>query len=94
MKVVLNKCFGGFGVSKKAAEYMGVEWDGYGYMFDSQDCRTDERLIKCVEELGKEASGALANIEVVEIPDGSFYIIDEYDGFETIYYSASEVFTK
>ena len=30
----------------------------------------------------------------VEIPDNSFYKIDEYDGVETIYYSATEINIK
>jgi hypothetical protein len=31
---------------------------------------------------------------VVEIPDNSFYKIDEYDGVETIYYSDAEIKEK
>jgi len=32
--------------------------------------RTDPDLIKVVEELGKEADGRCASLEIVEIPDG------------------------
>lgn len=32
MKVVINRRFGGFGVSKEAYDFMGLEWDGYGYL--------------------------------------------------------------
>lgn len=85
MKIVLNKDFGGFGLSKKAYKYLGEEWDGM---------RTDEKLIKCVEELGREANGVCADLQVIEIPDNSFYKIYEYDGLETIYYSKTEILNK
>lgn len=32
MKVVINKCHGGFGFSKEAYDYLGLEWDGYGFV--------------------------------------------------------------
>lgn len=32
-----------------------------------------------------EASGRLAELEVVEIPDGTDWEIDDYDGVETIH---------
>ena len=46
--------------------------------------RTDKILIQVIEELGKEASGQYADIEVVEIPDGVKWEIDGYDGSELI----------
>lgn len=46
--------------------------------------RTDKDLIEVVEKLGKQASGRCAKLEIVEIPDGVEYEIDEYDGIETI----------
>ena len=86
MKVVINKCYGGFGLSEKAYKYLGLKWDGYGYGYSHDyEKRTDKKLIKCVEELGKEASGALANLVIVEIPDDIEWKIDEYDGIETIH---------
>ena len=83
MKVVINKCYGGFSLSKKAYDYLGIEWDGYGYKY--QDDRTNPKLIECVEKLGgKKASGKLASLEIVEIPDNIEWYIDEYDGIEHI----------
>lgn len=82
MKVVINRCYGGFSLSEKAYQYLGKEWDGYGGAFSN--ARTDERLIKCVEELGAEANGDCAELKVVEIPDDVNWEIDEYDGMETI----------
>ena len=31
MKVVINKCFGGFGLSKEAYKFLNIPWDGYGF---------------------------------------------------------------
>ena len=85
MKVVINKCFGGFSLSEKAYEYLGLEWDGFGYEFYHEESRTDERLVKCVEELGAEANGDCAELKVVEIPDDIDWYIHEYDGLESIH---------
>lgn len=82
MKVVINRCFGGFGLSKKAYEYMGLEWDGYGFKFDND--RTNPKLIECVETLGNEANGCCAALKVVKIPDGISWEISEYDGLEVV----------
>lgn len=84
MKVVVNKCYGGFSLSEKAYEFLGLEWDGYGYAYNDYDLRTDEKLIKCVETLGNKASGRFANLKVVEIPDDVEWEIDYYDGIEKI----------
>lgn len=60
--------------------------DDYFSSYDIE--RTDPDLIAVVEELGgghrTGASGSCANLEIVEIPDGIEYEIDEYDGIETI----------
>jgi len=47
--------------------------------------RANKNLVRVVEELGKKANGAFANLEVVEIPDGVDWEIDDYDGMETIH---------
>ncbi len=83
MKIVINKCFGGYGLSKEAYEYMGLDWDDYGYEFD--DDRTNPKLVECVEALGEKASGDFASLTVVEIPDDVEWFIDEYDGIESIH---------
>ena len=84
MKVVINACYGGFGLSKEAYEFLGIEWDGFGYKYNDDDKRTDEKLIQCVETLGAKANGSYASLKVVEIPDDVNWYIDEYDGVETI----------
>lgn len=85
MKVVINKCYGGFGLSEDAYEYLGLKWDGYGWAYSDYDKRTAPELVECVETLGsKVASGYWARLEVVEVPDGEAWEIDYYDGFETV----------
>lgn len=82
MKIVINSCYGGFGLSKAAYAFLGIKWDGYGYKFDDE--RANPELVKCVETLGDKANGSCANLKVVEIPDGIEWEIDEYDGYEHI----------
>lgn len=45
----------------------------------------DDILIKVVEELGDEASGRFGQLVVVQIPDDLDYVIDNYDGIETLH---------
>lgn len=107
MKIVVNRCFGGFGVSRKAVEFMAergneqakAELDeilsgkdhsydscyGYSKKFESEYNRTDPDLILAVETLKGEANCRHSKLEVVEIPDGIEWEIDNYDGMETIH---------
>ena len=85
MKIVVNRCYGGFSLSKEAYEFLGVEWDGYGYGYSDDEKRTDAKLIECVETLGKKSYGMCAKLVVIEIPDGVDYEIDNYDGMESIH---------
>lgn len=55
------------------------------YFNDSDIPRDDADLIAVIEEMGvEEASDQFARLEIVEIPDGTEWEIDEYDGSETI----------
>lgn len=53
--------------------------------------RADKDLIKVIEELGDKANTSFSYLTLVEIPDGSFWKIDDYDGWETVRYSESEI---
>jgi hypothetical protein len=56
------------------------------YLESRPEDRTDKKLIKVIEKLGSEkASGACAKLEIVEIPDGVDWEIDDYDGIESIH---------
>ena len=132
MKIVVNKCYGGFGLSHKAimryAELSGFTlypfagmrdkrgaliidqfipcipddynmfYVGYskqpltadgkyvnGSYFSARDIERDDKiLVQVVEELGADADGNYAELEIVEIPDNIEWVIDEYDGIETV----------
>jgi hypothetical protein len=59
-----------------------AEDDNY---FSSRDIsRTDPHLVQVVEELGKEANGPRANLAIIELPPGTQYVIEEYDGSESV----------
>jgi len=132
MKIVVNRCFGGFGLSHEAimryAELSGIKLyvvneneerdykklpkyhyikndeeprtfeyayltkplnedgtypqDSYWSYYDIQ--RDDINLVKVIEEMGDAANGNCAELEVVKIPDGIDWVLDEYDGSETV----------
>lgn len=99
MKVVINVCFGGFSVSDAVMEKLGFpiteERVGHNWNYlDNSDFglespeykafRSDPRLVAAVEELGTAADGALAELRVVELPDGVEWTIEEYDGTEWV----------
>lgn len=46
--------------------------------------RADPVLAQVVEELGDRANGSYAKLEIEEVPTGTLYRIDEYDGRETV----------
>ena len=83
MKVVINKCFGGFGLSVEAYKFLNIPWDGCGHYFI--DDRSNPALVKCVEALGDKAGGEFeSRLKVVEIPDDVEWEIDEYGGVEWV----------
>ena len=79
MKIVINTCYGCYGLSKKAQEILGTNCE-----FEYANDRTNPNLVKCVEELGTDASGIYAELQVIEIPDDIDYYIDDYDGAEWV----------
>ena len=52
---------------------------------EHQDHRSCPSLIAVVEALGKKAFGQLAHLEVVKFPSGVKFIIDDYDGMESVH---------
>lgn len=82
IKIVINRCHGGFSLSKEAYEYLGLEWDGYGFKYGGD--RTNPKLIECIETLGHKANGTYSNLTIVEIPDDVEWEIDDYDGLEWV----------
>ncbi len=88
MKIVINKCFGGFGLSKlaveKIAQRKGVDASAVDEYDIKSEGRADPDVVAVVEELGRDADGRFAELKVVEIPDGVRWFISEYDGIEHI----------
>ena len=82
MKVVINTCHGGYSLSKKAYEFLGIEWDRFGYKYNED--RSNPDLVRCVETLKEDSFGRYARLKVVEIPDDVKWHIEEYDGAEWI----------
>lgn len=120
MKILINGCYGGFGLSNAVFEWLikNKNWkcieviddvsDEFvkqqkancyrysknckykslagNYYFVGKGERTNKDIIEAVETLGVEAASAsLASLKIVEIPDGTNYEIDDYDGIETIH---------
>ena len=83
MLIVLNKCYGGFGLSKQAVEALGLEDGYYGDVG-----RDDPTLIALIQEHGSEwVSGRCAKLRIVEIPEkATDWEMNEYDGIESITY--------
>lgn len=81
-KIVYNACYGGFSLSDEGfalyTEYGGVAES----MYDID--RTEPALVNAVEELGARANGRYANLKIRELPTGTRYRIDEYDGSERV----------
>lgn len=46
--------------------------------------RDDPILVQVVEELGSEANGDFSELAIRELPAGTRYRIDEYDGSESV----------
>lgn len=95
MKIVINKCYGGFNISAEALDYIGVPYKrehsfvypkGEWYKWlGSFKCRTNPKLIEFIEKFGSErASGQCSKLKIVEVPCGINFRIDEYDGMEDI----------
>lgn len=141
MQVVINACFGGFGLSLKAlyalikkksdavttmdvSEFFGKrDWeeelksvwshsglpryvkykdnlymDGYSGSFlvdkvakkvyycdrHEHEFRRHPDVIAIVKKLGKKSWGKCAELKIVDIPDGTDFTIEEYDGNEHI----------
>jgi len=86
-RIVINRCYGGFGQSNQAvARYRELAWIPEESLFWTYDIPRDSPiLLKVIDELGVEkTSGPHANLKVIEIPDGVKWHIADYDGMEHI----------
>ena len=81
MEIVVNRCWGGFGLSEKACKELGVE--SY-YEVD----RTNPKLIEMVKTWDPQDVNAWGStLKVIELPfKTSDWVINDYDGMEIVYY--------
>lgn len=105
MKLVINKCYGGFGLSGEAfseLRKMGVREaldepdfgeyypDGSGprdkwtVSFLREINRDNPSLIEVVQKLGEAANARCSKLEIIEVPDGVDWEVEEYDGMEWV----------
>lgn len=82
-KIVYNACFGGFGLSEEELDRY-IELSGKHPTYARDIERTDPFLIQVVEEKGSRPKYWAANLQIAELPPGTKYRIDEYDGFERV----------
>lgn len=83
--IVINKVFGGFGLSDKALSEYKRRANITDDSFWEQDImRDDEHLVAIVDEMDEESWGNFAELKIVEIPPGVEWQIEEYDGREWV----------
>ena len=83
-KIVINTCYGGFGLSARARKHY-KELHGVGTdVYDHTIPRDDRHLVATVELLGPGADGSSARLKIVEVPDDVVWVVEEYDGKEWV----------
>lgn len=92
MEVVINKCYGGFGISKALAKELKIKStyidnDTFKIKSDNYNAyRTNKKLIAAIKKVGlAKANGEFSDLSIVEIPDDIDFYIDDYDGMESIH---------
>lgn len=102
IEMVVNKCWGGYSLSRKAQELLAerkgvtlVEHDGHLYVdLDTYDTiyhvvdRHDPDLVAVVRELGNAANGECAKLKIVTITVE--IETESNDGWETVRVSGGE----
>ena len=85
MKIVINRCYGGFGLSDQASEmYCAAKNIPADNFFDRDVPRNDPVLVEIIEKLGTAADGRYSELKIVDIPDDVDWIVEEYDGMEYV----------
>lgn len=94
-KIVINRKFGGFGLSSKAVsrlKELGLclpikypQYEDYEYSSYFENRREDPLLVQVVEELGAEANGECAELKIEEVHFDPCSLIKEHDGYERVW---------
>jgi hypothetical protein len=81
-KVVINRCYGGYGLTtEQVAEYnkrRGSEG------LAEHDIERDDPILAAMVEAEGFVSRGLSDLKVVNIPDDVEWIIEQYDGMEWV----------
>ena len=86
MKVIINKCPNGFTLSEAQEKNLFPE-------VALQDIpRHDQRLVDSFEAGDRRGNGG-SSLVLVEIPDGATYKVVDQQGYETLYWSDSQINT-
>ena len=98
MKIAINRCWGGFGLSEAVFDELGIKWTGYGYLEnenfpsiskseeDYNAWRAHPDLIAAIEAVGLDkASASMSEVVIVDIPDDIEWELQDYDGQESIH---------
>jgi hypothetical protein len=84
--IVINRCYGGFGLSQVARELLAQRKNISMEKFNIFDIRRDDKdLVAVVQELGAEVNTVHSELKIVEIPEDVKWYIDEYDGMEAVH---------
>jgi hypothetical protein len=93
MKIVLNKSYGGFEYSN-TLELAYLQITQKTECPDEDELRIDPIFIKLIEEAylnNQDPNTKFSKLYVFEIPDSVKYQIHEYDGYESLYWSDTEI---
>ena len=74
-----------YSLSRDLGETINDIPDGEDVWFPSREIARDNvNLIAIVKKLGSRADGSCAKLKIVKIPDDVKWVIDEYDGYESV----------
>ena len=84
-KIVINTCYGGFGLSESSLEdykkRKNITDENFYHWDIPRDC---PHLVAMVEEGGTDVDGIYSELKVVDVPDDVNWYIEEYDGMEHV----------
>ncbi len=93
-KIVINENYGVFALSEEGAKYynslspikLSIDnpraWGVNGIIYEFG--RDDPNLIKTITDLKERAGAPDCKLNIVEVPDGYSYHIEDYDGWEKV----------
>ena len=87
ISIIINDSYGGWRLSQQAVDLYNQRTNQtHTSATLDNDFREDLILINIVKELGPLASGYYASLKVVDVVK-DYYVIDEYDGLESVHFA-------